>query len=172
LKEGKIIPHDPDRYLEDFKIKIPIVSPLILMYLTESVQCFLRNNLVASSVMLGVASEAAFDILFDAVKNALTNNKRTQRFSKLENSISTKQKFDAVRNEIIRIKKQLLCDVAENIETEIDGIFTLIRRQRNDSGHPTGKTIGRDEMFAYLRLFVPYCSHIYEVVNWLHGNKI
>ena len=47
FQEGKIIPHDLDGYLNHFKNEIPNVDGLILMYLTESVQCFLRNNLIA-----------------------------------------------------------------------------------------------------------------------------
>ena len=34
--------------------------------------------------MLGVASEAAFDILFDAVKNALTDPNKINKLSRLE----------------------------------------------------------------------------------------
>jgi len=47
LQVGKIIPHDPDGYLEHFNNRIPKVSPLVVMYLTESIQCFHRNNLLA-----------------------------------------------------------------------------------------------------------------------------
>lgn len=53
LEAGEIIPHDPDGYIAHFKNKVPDVESVILMYLTESIQCFNRNNLVASSVMLG-----------------------------------------------------------------------------------------------------------------------
>ena len=56
------------------------------------------GKVAASSVMLGVASEAAFDVLFGAVKHSIADLK------KLQDDISTKKRFDAMKNEILQIK--------------------------------------------------------------------
>lgn len=77
-----------------------------------------------------------------------------------------------MKNEILQIKKELPHHIAENIESELDGIFTVIRHQRNEAGHPSGKKVRRDEMFVYLRLFITYCSHLYGIVKWLKTNSI
>lgn len=65
LEAGEIIPHDLDDYLTNLKTKIPELDDLVNMYIQESIQCYLRSNLIASSIMLGVASEAVFDQLFN-----------------------------------------------------------------------------------------------------------
>jgi hypothetical protein len=123
LQTTKIIPHDPDGYLDYFKKEVPKVDELILKYLAESIQCFNRNNLLASAVMLGVASEAVFDVLFFALKKKLTGDIRIDKFDKLEKDISIKNRFDAAKSEIMLLKNRLHGSVAENIESEIDGII-------------------------------------------------
>jgi hypothetical protein len=172
LNNGKIIPHDPDVYLKAFKDEVPDADHLMILYLTESLQTFRHNNLLSSSVMLGVASEAAFNVLFDAIKNALTIPDKIKKFEKLECEISTKKIFDAAMDEINLVKRRLPNEIKENIETIMQGIFNLIRLQRNDSGHPTGKVVTRSLMFANLHLFIMYCSHLYALVKWLEENQL
>lgn len=171
LSNLDVNPHDPDGYIRIFKTKVPNASSLILMYLIESVQTFRNNNLLASSVMLGVASEAAFEVIFNAVTNALTGT-RKQKLEKLANNIRTKQKFDEMMKDIVRIKSRLPQDIQDNVESELNGIFNLIRYQRNDTGHPTGRTVSRDEVFVSLRLFIMYCAKVYQIVDWLSNNQI
>lgn len=172
ILEGEdIIPHDPEGYIKTFKDKVPDVDQLILTYLVESVQTFRTNNLLASAVMLGVASEAAFNHLFDALIQSLTGPKK-EKFEKLRENISTKIKFDEMMKEVERIKSNLPAEIKENIDSELSGIFNLIRYQRNDTGHPTGKPMTRDEMFVSLRLFIIYCSKLYKLMNWLQNNQI
>jgi hypothetical protein len=65
------------------------------------------------------------------------------------------------------LKDKLPGSIAENINSEIDGIFNLIRNQRNDSEHPTGKDVERFHMFVNLQLFVAYCRNVYGIVEWL-----
>jgi RNAse (barnase) inhibitor barstar len=166
-----VVPHDPEGYIKTFKTKIPDADPLILTYLTESVQTFRTGNLLASSTMLGVASEAAFNILFDAITKVLSDPKK-QSFEKLVESTRTKTKFDEMMKVIEQIKKEFPQEVKENISSELDGIFNLIRYQRNDTGHPTGSIITRDQMFVSLRLFIIYCSKVYAIVNWLNSKQL
>jgi len=52
--EGEIVPHDPDNYITNLKKRIEGLDSLVFMYLQESLEC----HYLASSVMLGVASEA------------------------------------------------------------------------------------------------------------------
>jgi hypothetical protein len=54
----------------------------------------------------------------------------------------------------------------------IDGIYDLIRRTRNDAGHPTGKRMERSETHALLLLFPTYCETADKLMDWLKTNKI
>lgn len=55
---------------------------------------------------------------------------------------------------------------------QINGIYDLIRRTRNDAGHPTGKRMERDETHALLLLFPTYCKTVHELMEWLGKNQI
>jgi len=80
---GEILPNDYDGYLSYFKQEIPNSEQIILMYLSESLQTFFSRNYLASSVMLGVASEAAFEVLFSAMTSYLTGPKKS-KFERLQ----------------------------------------------------------------------------------------
>ena len=54
----------------------------------------------------------------------------------------------------------------------IDAIYDLIRRTRNDAGHPTGKRMERDETHALLLLFPTYCKTVHDLMDWLAKNQI
>jgi hypothetical protein len=45
-----------------------------------------------------------------------------------------------------------------------------LRTNRNDAGHPTGKSIGREEAYASLTVFPTYLKKVYELVGWLKSN--
>lgn len=171
LASEDVVPHDPDGFIKSFKEKVPNVDELILLYLVESIQTFRNNNLLSSLVMLGVASEASFNLLYDSFTKSLTGPKK-QKFERLATNISLKTKFDELMKELKRIEPSLPKDISENLESEIGGIFNLIRYQRNDAGHPTGKQTTRDEVFVSLRLFRIYCSKLYKLVTWLANNNI
>lgn len=172
LDSDIIPPYDPDGFLKAFKEKVPDANDLVIKYLTESVETLRHNCFLSSSVMLGVASEAAFHDLFNQLKKTLTSPQKQSKFQKLENDISLKNKFDSTLNEINQLRKLLPPKLQENITTHLEGIFTLIRNQRNDTGHPTGKDVSRDEIFAYQLLFVMYCKDIYELTKWLTDNPL
>lgn len=48
----------------------------------------------------------------------------------------------------------------------------IIIRNRNDAGHPTGKSIDREELYANIIVFRNYLKRVYNVINWLNENKI
>lgn len=174
LNEEKIIPHDPTGYLDNFQNNINNPDPIVEFYLTESLQCFNTGNFVASIVMLGVASEKMFLLLCDAVSNSLTSKKEMSKFQNILNKISMKEKQDWLTRKIINMDEKIKKQLPENIETTLMGIFSLIRLERNDLGHPNGKglNVTRDDAYVYLRLFPSYCKVITQVIQFLKNNKI
>lgn len=173
LESGQTLPYDPTGYLKQLKTEIPNLDPLIEMYLTESLQAYLKGLIFSSSVMLGVASEKAFLILFDAFTNALTSNQPKQKkFQNLQKSIHTKKKFDQLKKEIVAIRKNLPEALSDDLESQFDGIFNLIRVTRNDAGHPTGRRIKRGVAYVHLNLFPSYCKRVYGLVEYFKKNQI
>ena len=172
LLSGKILPHDPDGYLSYLKTEIPNLDSMIELYVTESLQAFLKNLMFSSAVMLGVASERALILLLETLTYAVAEQRKKRQLQKLQKSFSTKRKFDRVKQEIIAIRGQLSRDINDVLETNLDGVFTLIRIARNNAGHPTGRKITRGEAFVRLQLFPHYCKTVYGLLDYLNSNII
>lgn len=172
LESGQTLPYDPDGYLKKLKTELPNLDPLIEMYLSESLQAYLKGLMFSSAVMLGVASEKAFLLLLEAFTNALTNEPKKRKFQNLQNSIGTKKKFDQLKKEIIAIRRNLPRELSENLESQFDGIFNLIRVTRNDAGHPTGRHIERGVVYTNLQLFIYYCKRIYGLIDYFNNHLV
>lgn len=172
LESDDLIPNDPTGYFTHFRKKVPNADTIVLSYLEESILTFLNNNFFASAVMLGAASEAAFDILLESFLSCRQSNDHSKN-DKIRNTLSIKKRFDFLKDEIEKDKKNLPENISKSLDTNFDGIFNIIRLQRNDIGHPTGKPveINRDLMFAHLQLFVPYCKTIYELMDFYKNNN-
>lgn len=122
--------------------------------------------------MLGVASEATFDLLYNWMleKDNVTNPELKKRLEKFQNKNDLEGKFDLVYRELDKIKTNFDLEIREIMQTNLNGIFTLIRMQRNDSGHPTGKTVSKDQMLVYLQMFPSYSETVYRILNYLKNS--
>ena len=172
LASGDILPYDPDGYLRKLKTDIPNLDPIIEMYVTESLQAYLKGLMFSSAVALGVASEQAFLLLLNAFTNALVDPPTKTSFERLQDTFRTKHKFDQLKNRLMMIRGTLPRELSEDLESQVDGIFNLIRITRNDAGHPTGRKIKRDDAFVNLRLFIIYCKRIYGLIDYFGSHTV
>ena len=63
-----------------------------------------------------------------------------------------------------RIIEALVCRskfVADGLDLTLNAVTDLLRVSRNDAGHPTGRSIDRDDCFIHLRMFVRYTHKLY-----------
>lgn len=166
-------PHDPYGYLKKLSEKAPNIDKNTKMYLIESVETFQKNSFMASAVMLGVASESIFNLIYDALLDSMQSDKIKKSLEQIRNSAKTKQRIDLVRNIVLVSKKdQFPREITDDFESKTDPIFNLIRQIRNDVGHPTGIVIDKMSQFVNLQLFVPYTISAYILINFLKSNKI
>jgi hypothetical protein len=165
-------PYDPDGYLAHLQTQVGGLDGIVELYIVEATQTLRRNNLLSAAVMTGVASERTFDLLLDAVAKAITGPGQQERFEKLKTDTRTKHRFDEVKKAIMKIPENARTEIDENLESDLDGIFNLIRITRNDAGHPTGKIMRREQVFVNLQLFVQYCRCVYGLIEYLNKNKI
>jgi hypothetical protein len=49
LKEGETLPYDPDGYLRKLKTEIPSLNPIIEIYVSESLQAYLKGLMFSSA---------------------------------------------------------------------------------------------------------------------------
>ena len=172
LESEETLPYDPDGYLRKLKTDIPNLDPIIEMYVTESLQAYLKGLVFSSAVALGVASEQAFLLLLDTFTNAIKDPQTKSSFEKLQDTFRTKHKFDQLKNKLMSIRGTLPKELSEDLESQFDGTFNMIRVTRNDAGHPTGRKIERDVAFVNLRLFIIYCKKIYGLIDYFGSHPI
>lgn len=174
LEEEKFIPHDPTDYLNKFSSTVVNPDPIVLAYLTESLRCFTTGSFLASTMMLGIASERIFIDLCDVLLNSLVNETEKQQFQKICESISMISKFTWVQDKIESIMKKNRSALPKNTKTALLGIFDFIRIQRNDIGHPQDnlQIPSRDDVYVNLRLFPQYCSTVKGVEEYISKNKV
>lgn len=172
LTNTEEIPHDPDGYVKFIKSKSPQFDKTVEIYLVESLETFLRGNFLASAVMLGVSSEAIFDILYDTMFGSITSQKIKDDFNKTRDR-TINRRIQLVTDTIkITIKPKLPNEIVDDFDSKTGPILNLIRRLRNDAGHPTGIQIERMEMFSNLMLFKVYCETAYQLIEFFKTNII
>jgi hypothetical protein len=172
LLAGDVLPHDPDGYLKYLRGEIPAIDETILMYVTESLQTFLKGNLLASTVMLGGASEKAVLLLIESFTDAISDSNEKQQFEREIERYGILRKFEEFKKKLDSVKAKIPRSLSDDLDIQLDGIFNLIRNCRNDVGHPTGRKIERRLAFANLQLFIPYCKRIYDLIEYFNNNQI
>src|SRR6202030_863242 len=105
IEKESVLPHDPDGYLKDFQADVPGADPVVVEYLTEALQCFLRDLQRASAVMLGAASEKAVLQLIESYANAISDGAtKCQVEGQILKAASIFRKFDVFEKGFVGVK--------------------------------------------------------------------
>ena len=142
--------------------KIPNIDDITLLYLRESFQAFRSGCLLSSSVMLGVAAEHVFLKLLKTLEDHQSYKEKFKSVFKQRTILSKIEKFKTIASQD---KKNFPHTVRENYATQLFGIQSIIRTYRNESGHPSGQVIDRENAFVNLNLFIPYGKMIHELMD-------
>jgi hypothetical protein len=167
-------PYDPTGYLARLRERVPNLDPTVVAYLAESLETFRKANLVASTVMLGIAAERVFLLLCDSLAAALSNTSEKAAFTKLLDRFPMKPKLDWVQNKIQHIQKQAPPGFPENASIMLVAIYDLMRTQRNELGHPreAPPAVPRQDAFVNLQIFPRYYEIAEEVRTFLGSNPV
>jgi hypothetical protein len=174
VREQHWSPVDPDGYLREFAEQSSRSSELCRIYTEEALRCFRGGCYLATAVMLGAASETVMLDLFKTLAEAMKENSQMPEVSSYEIALSKTQsvfkKYKEFKKHFEHIRAILPRELNDDLDVQLDGVFTLIRYYRNSSGHPTGTLVERMAAFTSSVLFVPYCKRIEEVSKWLRDN--
>jgi len=165
------IPNDPSGYLNRIKKEIPDLDYVIEVYLMESLKTFNINQLLSSTITLGCASEKALLELIATYAETFNNISRREQFLKRTEGRFIKTQFDEFDKNIRGILSTLPNDLKDRYSGTLNGVFEMIRSNRNAAGHPSGQQIDKDTLFANLQVFIPYCKYIYELRSHFNENK-
>jgi hypothetical protein len=56
---------------------------------------------------------------------------------------------------------QLPNTLVDGMALTMDSVLDLLRVYRNDAGHPTGKSVTREDQYTHLQLFIRYLEKLY-----------
>lgn len=168
-------PYDPDGFLSEFRRIVPGADPIVVDYLEEAVRAFNHACYKSAAVMLGAASEKLTLGLHEKFEQALSDPTKKAKFIKDSEGIAISKKFDALKNRLD------LMDAAKKfaghyelrgiIRHDLPAVYDLIRRCRNDAGHPDIPTqTDPDTVFLNLRVFSEHARKVHELLDYLGSN--
>jgi len=154
--------HDVSSYEKVITDNMPSIDNTTLTYLKEAMQAFMSGCLLSTSVMLGVATEHTFLKLMETVDANPTHGP-------LFNTVSTQRgilrKVNKFKNILDQNMSIVPSDVKEDLDTNLMSVLSMIRNFRNESGHPSGKIISREQAYVLLHVFIPCCKKIYQLID-------
>ena len=152
--------HDVSTYEGLIRKEIPQIDAVTVMYLKEAMQAFRAGAILASTVMLGVATEHTFELLLDSAAADATWG---TKFAKAKSERMILSKVTRFKTVLDGNLAALTAPIREDLDTHFTGILSVIRNFRNQSGHPSGHIISREQCYVLLQLFVPYAKKMYQL---------
>lgn len=154
--------HDVASYQKVLEAEIPSLNEVTLLYLKEAMQAFRAGCMLAATVMLGVATEHTFLLLIETIEQ---NRSYAPTFQAVNRQRTILQKVNKFKNILEQQLQNLPPELKEDLDTHFAGILSVVRTFRNQSGHPTGQIIDREQVYVLLQLFVPYAKKMYQLMD-------
>ncbi|MPW24331.1 hypothetical protein GC105_00800 [Alkalibaculum sp. M08DMB] len=170
LANGNPIPHDPEGYLDYLQHEIPDIDSVIYTYVAESIHAYNINLLLSATTAIGCASEKALLLLIEAYIPFLPTEKERVGFVQKTKGKFIKNQFEEFQKSLGGQKGRIHKELVDGIDIVISGIFELLRQNRNSAGHPTGKEMKKENVYASLQIFITYCKRIYSLMEFFKNN--
>lgn len=154
--------HDVSSYESLVRSEVPAIDEVTVLYLKEAMQSFRTGCVLASTVMLGVATEHTFLLLVERLEQ---NTAHAAKFASVGQQRTILHKVNKFKNILDQEMGTLPSEIKEDLDTRFAGILSIIRTFRNQAGHPTGKIIDREQAYVLLQLFIPYCKKMYQLMS-------
>jgi hypothetical protein len=157
-------PENVARFLRRLRERPPVVEETVIMYAAEALRCYESECYLASAVMLGVASEAAFLDAAEACAGWL-GGKDGEHLAGVLSKPSTRlvARFQEFRKRLEPRKGELPEELGDSMSLTLDSVLDAIRLTRNEAGHPTGKAMVREDQFIALQMFGRCVRRLYEM---------
>ena len=158
--ENQYFSYDTGALEKRVRQEIPNIDEVTLIYLKEAFQAFRSGCMLSAAVMMGVAAENTFELLLETIQTHPTHKLTFAAVSKERTILPKLNKFYSI---LVQNLSTLPAEVKEDLETRFIGIISLVRNYRNQSGHPTGKIVDREQTYILMQLFIPYCKKVYQL---------
>ncbi|MHB8276465.1 MAG: hypothetical protein ACYDIA_02270 [Candidatus Humimicrobiaceae bacterium] len=171
LTENMEFIYDPEGFIKRLKNKVPDIDPIAMLYFIECVTAFNQGLILSSTVCLGACSEKIILNLIDCYVNSTYGDRLKD---KIINKKTINEKFNEFYGSVIDSKdayKTKFSEIEDYLEKVLI-VFKNIKENRNDAGHPTGKSFDKDELESFIRLFIKYAETIDKLSKFYKKNKI
>jgi len=169
LRAGRLVPQDPIGYLQETRrIANLCLGDVTEHYIEEALRCFARYCYTASVLLLGVASESSFLRLCAIYESSLPESNERRKFEKLTH---IKQKHRWLLDKYNAQPADVRRNLPDGLDITLAGVYDLIRRQRNDLGHPQDirPEVDSEHAFALFRLFLTYLRDIESLAAYIQS---
>ena len=165
---GGVLPFEIDKLPETLQEKVPECDPVVLRFVSESVQAIKANCLLSAAFMLGAASEKAIYLLIETYGAAISDEANRTKFQERcnKNKIIT-AKWDEFKRSYASCKSKPGDPVlAQDLDTLIGNIFHFSRITRNEVGHPQlVPDLDKGVILANIANFVQYIGKVYALMR-------
>jgi len=167
--QGRWEPHDPDGYLRRLRRTEPGIDSRALVYLEEALRAFNAQCFLASSVMLGVASEQVVNELAASVVGFF--GPAADKLRKIIENPRTSQnaRFEELRKVLDSHRHQVPEGLADPLT--LDAVTDLLRITRNAAGHPTGARVDHDTAYTHLQMAAAYLTKMTRLSAHFSGSE-
>jgi len=165
ISGGTWEPRDPDGYLNRLRRHSPSIDPVAIRYLSEALSAFNARCYLATSVILGVASERVVDGLARAVLDKRGDSAKRLRQALENPRASQLSRFTEMRKQLEPIRIELPGGLADTVT--LDAVADLLRVTRNEAGHPTGADIDEDTAYTHLQMAARYIQKMTDLQEHL-----
>jgi hypothetical protein len=170
--QNRIQVHDPDGYLASFWNASSPPDTEMMRYLSECVSVFRGGHLLASVVLLTVASERLVEVLAESLRDALGGPGAAWFHSKYKNKRDISDRFKTLAGKLMaeygeEFEQQKLKDGFQSVVTLT---FEQIRLARNDIAHLGGREFTWNEVSGFLHNFIQYFGYVNRIITFLANN--
>jgi len=136
LQASAVVPYDPSGYLA--ALRQVTSRSVLLAYAKEAVRCFDSACFTAAVFFLGVACES----LLVEIHASLSRTKRPE-------NAPIKHKYDELVKLYESLAKQEKRKLPDTLDIQLGATYNMIRRQRNELGHPQSNPPAMDQRQAF-----------------------
>ena len=167
LEDGRILAHDPDRYIEQLTRQVGSeLDDLVIRSTREALAVFLSGSWTSSVILLARAAEFLFDQIADTIVSTRRHNDDIQA---LESSARFSRSQAQAVTQLLQ-HRSLAAEISGSIEPQLNGLLALIQTSRNQDGSPRWPQPSRDQVLGFFLLFPEQCAFVYHLIRILEGN--
>ena len=122
---------------------------VIEQYAFEALNCFRRQLLFASAVILGAAAEKAMLVLLQAIADYTIDSDKKSEAAQLLARPRLPSIFEMIRETLSPLvaANVIPYSVHQGCLEHLTSLFEMVRVQRNDAVHPIHGQVSRDKVF-------------------------